>query len=429
MRWGELGLWLLVAGAALNGMHVEVGGKSVYPEYITLVTVAVPLAVVTWRRRLRLALPAAAWPLMGWLSVALVASLVNAPDVGHSVILWSKLVMMVATFVVVANLARPRLEVAVGAQLTVAACVATIAIGAVVAWHLAGSQVGMQRATGGGWVPKATLIESNVLGSYSAAAVLLGLTLAGRRARSRRRVRVAAWAAALLGGGALVISVTRTAWVGFLVALGCAGSVSLASRGGRWVRVGLACAGTLLLALLALTAVDLGPPSPNWTPYTPESAGLVYRLRSLTHIRHDGNLWVRYEICRNAVQHWRRHPWIGWGVGAYEDMFLYPNQNAPGWIPNLFVHHLFDSGVIGLAALVAGIGMTLRGGVRAWARSGGGDRRVLAGLLLALVSLAVAFQATEASWLAYPWVYLGVLEAAAARSREWPPAKPGSGTG
>ncbi len=125
-------------------------------------------------------------------------------------------------------------------------------------------------------------------------------------------------------------------------------------------------------------------------------------------------------MLRTALAAWRDHPWVGHGVGAFGDLFHYPTERRSAWIPNFFVHHLFDSGILGLAALLAGVGVVLARGARAWRRAAGARRGVLAGLVLAWVGLAVAFQTTEGSWLAFPWILLGLTEGAASPRGEDP---------
>jgi O-antigen ligase len=169
----------------------------------------------------------------------------------------------------------------------------------------------------------------------------------------------------------------------------------------------------LLVAVAALLAAGAVGLVPALDPYS--GPLIARRLASFADLARDGNLWVRGEVLRQALVTWQAHPWIGWGVGAYGDMYQYPNQAIPAWVPNLFVHHLFDSGALGLTGLVLGVGLTAGRGVRAWTRArdtGLPGAECVAPLLLALLGLLVAFQTTEASWLAYPWIYLGLLEGA-----------------
>jgi xanthine/uracil permease len=94
-------------------------------------------------------------------------------------------------------------------------------------------------------------------------------------------------------------------------------------------------------------------------------------------------------------------------------VYTYPPPDTihPGWISNLPVHLLYDSGLLGLAGFVWAMVVLATRGIRAWSATSGVPQALLAGILLSLLSLLLAFQATEASWFSYPWIYLGLLEA------------------
>ncbi len=408
--WAPAALLALMSGAALNGFTVTVMGLSVYPENLALGLVAIVVAVAAWRGRLSWHWPAGSIPLAGWLAVTLLASLIHAPDMVHSVILWHKLLFAVATFMLAANLSTGRTVAAAGLQCAVAVVVAAWGLLAVALWWAARWNLGMQRAPGGGMVPTGPLLEANLLGSYTLAAMLLGLAMLTSRGERPRWQRAAAWTAALLGPPLLLLSVTRTAWVAAVAALGAAGAVAAWRSGRRALRWGLAAAGAAMLAVAAVEVPVMLTWS--WAPMkpTPMSASVSSKVSSFADLRRDTDLWVRFEVCRDALRTAGEHPWIGWGAGAFGDLYLYPDQNTPAWIPNFFVHHLFDGGLIGLALLVAAIARIAWRGIQAWRCSADPLCSALAGLLLALIGLGVAFQTTEASWLAYPWILLGLLE-------------------
>ena len=91
-------------------------------------------------------------------------------------------------------------------------------------------------------------------------------------------------------------------------------------------------------------------------------------------------------------------------------------QGGPGRIGNLELHLLYDSGALGLALALAGLAVIARGAVGALRRApvAGPDRAVILGLLAAGAALLVAYQATEGTWLAYTWIYAGLLARAGA---------------
>lgn len=416
-RWRLLALGLLVGAAACNGCTVEAAGRTVYPEYLALAALLPIVIAAMASRTLAWRWPVAVWPLLVWLAVALAASLLNAPRPATAAVLWVKLAMMVAIFAVTANLARGVTERAAALQCAVAALLAGVALAAALSWRLLGTTLLTQASPAGGRLPLGTLLETNLLGSYLLAAALLAGGLLGTRREIAPATRRAALAAVALGLLGLVASVTRAAWLGLAAALG------VAALAWAWRRSRVAGAAVLLAELAALLlagALVADRLAGGWRPRPdgPTSATVGGRISSLGEIERDGNLWVRVQVVRSALAAWRDHRWIGHGVGAYGDLADYPTERRPAWIPNFFVHHLFDSGLAGLAALFAGVGAVLVRGVKTWRWATGARRGILGGLLLAFVALAVAFQTTEASWLAYPWILLGLLEAAAAPAGE-----------
>jgi O-antigen ligase len=405
-------LTTLIAAAAFNGTSISVHGLSVYPEYIALGVVLVWVGAATLTGQLRPYIPKAAVPLALWLGVELLATLLYAPQRHHSLILWLKLPLMVATFLVVANLARGRVRFTMGIQWVAASGVALAAIGAYVSWKLTGSHLGMSqqgRNFGTAWLPESTLREPDILGSYLLAAALMALPVALFLRRSRIRVLVGTAAGlAILG---VAVSGSRTAWLSLLAVLCVPLAVWAAAHPHAVARRSLlpllALAGGIIV-LIALHVHLL----PAFNPQ--QNAALTQRVASFGSLSHDRNVIARIEIARNALNHWRAHPFTGWGVGAYGEVYRYPPPDTihAGWISNLPIHLLYDSGLLGLAAFAAAIGMAAWYGIRSWLAAGGLSQAMLAGILLALLGLLVAFQATEATWFAYPWIYLGLLEAA-----------------
>jgi len=395
-RWPVYCLWLLIGSAAINGYTASVVGLRVLPEYVALALTLSVVSLAVRRRQLEWRWPPAVWPLFGWLLAALLASLLNAPQRTHSLVLWNKLWMMTAIYAVVANLARGRLLGAVTAQLVTG-------VGA--------AALGLLQAIGSEHQPRGPLWEANILGSYLLGTSLLALPIALTRARVSWRLRAVAWMGLVLGVGGVVASLTRGAWVGLVVAATVGALVASARRPG--IGIWKAAAGALALVAVTVGLTLSSRVSSSLIPtYDPDHMDeILQRLASFGALSRDPNVALRLEAYRNALAVWRERPWIGWGVGAYGDMFRY-STGEHAWISNLFEHHLFDSGVIGLSLLLMGLGLTTSRGVHVWRRARDLRRAVIAGLLLALLGMLVAFQTTEASWLAYPWIYLGILEAA-----------------
>ena len=409
LTWPASGLWVLILAAGANRYELAIGGLSVYAEYLALVVVSALLAfdVLTGRRRWRW--PPTLWPLLAWLVCGLVASLMHAPDTLNSLALWTKLIIVVSIYLVTVNLAQTRVELAVWVQMLVGAGVAAFGLLTVVAWQRFHLDLGVVFKTDGGIVPTGSQWEPNIFGSYCLAVALLALPLS--LATRPRRSALVSWLALLLGLGGLIASLTRTAWIGFAVA----GALGLAAWAWRrpWVALaagaGLGLAGICLVSILGWSDLRFLLPQVDLS----SSGALAQRLATFANLSTDGNVWVRQQILRHALSVWQEHPWIGWGIGAYSQVYYYPNANATSWIPNLIVHQLYNTGILGLGSFLLALALAGWRGFQAWRQAHGRARAMLGGLLLALVGLFVAFQATEASWLAYFWIYLGLLEAAA----------------
>jgi hypothetical protein len=106
----------------------------------------------------------------------------------------------------------------------------------------------------------------------------------------------------------------------------------------------------------------------------------------------------------------KAHPFIGNGAGSFAVGHL-DSKGNPGWISNLEFHVLYDSGLVGLACWIAGIAGLIWSSGRVLLRDTESRefQWTTLGLLGALAALLMAFQVTEGSWLAFPWVYVGLL--------------------
>jgi O-antigen ligase len=263
------------------------------------------------------------------------------------------------------------------------------------------------------------------------AAVLLGLGVAASKARMPAWLRLVAWSAVILGIPGVILTGARTVWIALVVALGVGLLVVTIHRPRVVVRRAVPPLLALLLVVGAMAALHFDPRTliPAFNPH--QTGSIMQRVASFGSLSRERDLTVRVEIYRNALTHWQQHPWIGWGVGAYGEVYRYPypDQVHPGWISNLFIHVLYDSGLLGLAFFLGGLAWAGCRGVRAWRGAQGIEAGMLAGTLLALLGLLIAFQSTEATWFAYPWIYLGLLEgaifSAGRRSRpEYPTVTP-----
>ena len=145
-----------------------------------------------------------------------------------------------------------------------------------------------------------------------------------------RRWSVPTW---LITLGGLAATLTRGAWIGFVV-----GVLAFlpATRKGRWLLIG----GLFVLALAALA----GPPH------------LRLRLVSMTN-PDDATLRERQYMWRSGLAMWKEHPWLGVGPGGVKRQYwkyVVPGavKARTGHVHNTGLQILAERGVIGLGAWV-----------------------------------------------------------------------------
>jgi O-antigen ligase len=273
-----------------------------------------------------------------------------------------------------------------------------------------GVQFGAQPGRGGIPVPNGTLWEPNLLGSYLAAGGVLALSSLLSTVSGKQAGGLAGAFAVILS--ALGLSLARGAWLGFaagVVLLGV-GLVVLRLRGAQ--PLGTLRRNIVLAVLAASTAgLFLTVIAPAFFPGT--SAGLGSRLNVWGYDpQSDPSVRARFDTVQQALPDIWAQPVIGHGAGSFGLSHQDDKGNA-GWIANLELHVLYDSGILGLACWVAGFaGLAWAAWrfVRMQPFDGEDDLAwTTLGLLGAVAALLVAFQATEGSWLAFPWVYLGLL--------------------
>ncbi|MEO8286066.1 MAG: O-antigen ligase family protein [Chloroflexota bacterium] len=418
-------LSVLLVSVALDRFTVPVSGLNVKSEHAAIVALLAAF-VVTSVRHISDGLPAVewrrllAWPLFWiapYIGVILASSLINSPDPGTSVRHTAMIALvasgawMVYWLVNTPTLVRLAMKIMIALGVLEAAYVFVI---------LAASRFGSTLGTqpGNGWliVPYGTLWEPNLLGSFLAASSIL-LVAALFSADKRLQVGIAAGLALLLS--ALGLSLARASWLAFI-----AGSTVVlllyfwATRNGNTIPLHVQWRRSLLLFGLAVVGAVgfLAFVAPVIFPDT--ARGIQVRVNPQWYDpTKDPALQERVSTASGALNGIPAHPIIGNGAGSYGIEHM-GEHGAPGWISNLELHILYDSGVLGLAAFATIVGLLLFASWRVFTRRGepvdGIDLRPqLIGLLGSLAVLLVAFQATEGTWMAFFWVYVGLLARAA----------------
>jgi O-antigen ligase len=286
-----------------------------------------------------------------------------------------------------------------------------------------------------------TMWEPNIFGSFCLATGLLAFTLSLAPVQAFRRSRWQGFfsVAVVLAACGVVISMTRTAWLaGVLLAVG-AMLIALRLRITSLHRL----AWGLVLPMLAGTALGLvvgfSMPAVIWEAgggqsYTPaqveqilrdalahpdtarqvpgsisRGSALGNRAEGVVHPETATSYVGRRQIYMAALQKWLQHPLLGWGVGAY-GVIIEKN----GWLPNLELRVLLDTGVVGLLLLaLAGGAAVLRAGRALLVPPARWDSLhfALFGLLLGSAGLLIAYQLTDGTWLGFTWVYFAMLVA------------------
>jgi O-antigen ligase len=418
-------LVLLLIGVSLEQPAFEVAGLTIKPELIALIIV---WALFGWRLIQLRPLSSGALSIgrlgggrlllwtIPYIVVLFAASTLNAPypaaGLRHTL-----LVALVASaaWLVLGLVDTPR-RLAIAMKLLVGLAIAEAALTFVIlafawSWVPPGAQLG----TGGIAVPNGTLWEPNLLGSYLAAGAVLALaTLVVMRSPQ--------WATALACGFALIVaalglSLARGAWLGFaagVVVLGV-GQLALRARGAQPPGSARPNARNILLALLAasLACLFLVGIAPVVFPGT--AAGFDSRVNLSTYNpQTDPSLRTRTDTLQQAIPSIVSHPILGNGAGSFGASYEDARGNS-GWIANLELHVLYDSGLVGLGCWLVGLAGLIWAAGRRLRRAGGTPpalQQMILALLAALAALLVAFQATEGSWLAFPWIYIGLLACA-----------------
>jgi hypothetical protein len=109
---------------------------------------------------------------------------------------------------------------------------------------------------------------------------------------------------------------------------------------------------------------------------------------------------------------WLEAPVLGKGAGSTNQLrAALPEGDIVRqlWTGNIVLFVLHDSGVVGLAALLALVGVTARQVALAATRGAPPWQAIGPPLLASGIALLWAWQFTHALWLMYPYIHLGLL--------------------
>ncbi len=411
--WPTAAMVVLTLAVYTNHYKFDVGPVTIRTEHVAVLMLAGLLAVYLgwqgiWPRVTVPGLYAMGW----WLALALSAFL-HAPDFGDTLRHIIRLGLMVFTFLVTVNLVQRREEWRTFARILYGVGLAEAAYGvlarAVYAWdfgtiHVLGHtlrsplNLGIQITRSLPVpAPYGTLEEGNIFGSTMGALLVASLVLwlHPRGGISRR------WSGLgiVLTSAGWVLSLTRGAWLAVLFVLPLLWVLYPQDGQRRLAHLGLLFAAAPI-ALVILVAVLL---------FAPDSVPAVARLRTLLSLQGDPTFNLRMERWSLAWEDILMRPWIGWGPGTFVQLHGI-RYFAPAWLDSLTIKNLQEGGLLGLIFLYGFWGLPIGEGI--WAALHDGsfpERGMTLALALGGIVLFLAYHVTDATWLAFVWVWLGVL--------------------
>ena len=416
-RWPLIPLLSLAVVMSIPRFSLDLQGITINSERVLLPCLL--LAAVAAQLYRRDARPRAGWAHVG-LIVYLIAlassSILVAPDRAQSERLTVLVAVASSPFWLVPILtSRPHwVRVGFGAFLVAAFTEALLGVTSVVINVTTGVELGLQRdSLTGVLTPFGTQFEGNIFGSFVAAGFVGWLAwLVGRPGGLQRR-----WleiGVLLVLGLGVAVSFSRGAWIA--AAAGTLIVVVAGSRGRRFAALTAAGVSIGVVAAVVLVVAN-----------TPFGTGFVTRLVSLPAVATGSVVDTRFD--QQYTQglifvDWSTSPIIGTGTGSLGESYRYLTVNVPAWNGNLELHVLHDSGLLGVFGLTTLITATALPLIRLLRRpERGGDTPIVLSALAIMVVLLVAFQATEATYLAWSWYLLGLAWSAGhPRSQESPRA-------
>lgn len=251
----------------------------------------------------------------------------------------------------------------------------------------------VQPKPGGGLSIVGFFQESNITGIF--VLCILALTLSQWVFNRRARHLIVALAVGLVG---LLLSYTRSAWLGLGVVLASLGLFLFARS--SW-RVKRAYVRTLLGLLVFLTLATGGI-----LLYSALVHPLPLAERLLEIVDTSGHsVTGRFARWQEALVIWNQHPWIGTGFLSYQAV----STSGSGWLFNFLLQSIHDSGLLGTLFLVLIYLSLLYYPWRAYAAANNpDDKAILLGYILAQIALYFTALFSAYTWSAFAWVLLGL---------------------
>ena len=429
------GLVALVVAATMSGLMIDVTiwGRefTIRPDQVVLLAL-LPFIIVALRRRgltrwwSVLHLPAFAF-LAANAVASVVASGVRDVSLQGTALMSIYVAMYIGVVVLITDRpawARRLLAVVIGLGFVHAvygtAAIFLFASGIDVGGVLRG-QVGPRSVTA-----KSTFPEPNLLAAFM---LLVAIFSAVRLVSTAAGIRRAAWFSGFcLAGVVLVLTVTRAAWLSFLLGLLLLGLALLIRR--KSPRHVLAAMRPVLLGLAVIALLSVLVCDPLLSRLWGEEHVLLTRIYSLSFLvdtpadcREDpavrGSASVgsctsvagRVKLFTKGFESWRERPLLGHGTFGGKAI------GSEYWMGSV-VQALYDTGVVGALALLAMYLVVIVAPWRASSRAlDPGDRDLLLACAIGNALLMLTSQVASFLWVGFPWIFMGLTTAAVVAMR------------
>jgi O-antigen ligase len=276
--------------------------------------------------------------------------------------------------------------------------------------HLFGTSTGMEL---GAYLfdvaaPYGSMYEPNLFGAYAGCCAVLAMAvyLIGER-------RLVYLICFLITSLATVLSFSRAALVGLLVAGGWVLWQARRTEGRRRNRTAILAAAVALILVIAGTATS---------SVLQERFGDLFKrgVQEETAI-------TRFIAVQEALQDVPKHPLIGNGTASFQLLFDWAKYESSwsgrrAWLGSLIIRILHDCGLLGLATIF-GFVISLWLKIRGHLSASGRQAPLLIALWAGALLYSISFQSTDGSILAFCWVHLGLLASAAILLSRQPPMR------
>lgn len=441
-------LALLFLGVVVNRYRFDFVPLRPQAEHFAIALALFVLAILLVRKRARPVIQARDFLLGAYLALALASSILFPLAPRESVQYWLRMVLSVAVYflarwLLTATDARAAFRLAVKGLLIFGVLEAGFGI---IGWFLYpfGVNLGVDeyplgiRGPGGivcnfSLTMYGTLWEPNAYGGALMTVILIGATLFVSN-------EFAAWRKAL--GGALAVMLIALALnasraPALTLVFGLMLIVLFAQGMSRWAKLKWSIAALAIIVVVSVPSLEITrvlmqmpsapglaarAPCAEWIaqgmpmtapPDDPEYSqptgpgsdiGMVNRFmegQTLT------SRWVSY---RRAWEAFLQRPWLGNGADAFGQSFT-TTAHTRGWISNMFLMSLHDTGIVGTLLLSAWLLWFAWYIFDRWRRARASARRVLVFALgVGLIALLVTYQTTTMLWFGLVWWYLAMLE-------------------